>query len=85
MIRKIDSNIFSLTILKVTTFSRIRQKRQDSQGKALPYPRKCVFLHLRKPRKRVKYKITKPRKRVKSSITKARIRATTRIPRSYET
>ena len=25
MIRKIDSNIFSLTILKVTTFSRIRQ------------------------------------------------------------
>lgn len=24
MIRKIDSNIFSLTILKVTTFSRIR-------------------------------------------------------------
>ena len=27
MIRKIDSNIFSLTILKVTTFSRIRQVR----------------------------------------------------------
>ena len=26
MIRKIDSNIFSLTILKVTTFSRIRQE-----------------------------------------------------------
>ncbi|MQN17676.1 hypothetical protein F7D93_17080 [Prevotella copri] len=25
MIRKIDSNKFSLTILKVTTFSRIRQ------------------------------------------------------------
>ena len=28
MIRKIDSNIFSLTILKVTTFSRIRQFHQ---------------------------------------------------------
>ena len=27
MIRKIDSNIFSLTILKVTTFSRIRHKQ----------------------------------------------------------
>ena len=26
MIRKIDSNIFSLTILKVTTFSRIRHR-----------------------------------------------------------
>ena len=26
MIRKIDSNKFSLTILKVTTFSRIRQE-----------------------------------------------------------
>ena len=29
MIRKIDSNIFSLTILKVTTFSRIRQTDED--------------------------------------------------------
>ena len=28
MIRKIDSNIFSLTILKVTTFSRIRHRRR---------------------------------------------------------
>ena len=31
MIRKIDSNIFSLTILKVTTFSRIRHG--DVHGK----------------------------------------------------
>lgn len=61
------------------------KKRQDSLGKALPYPRKCVFLHLRKPRKRVKYEATKPRKRVKSSTLKARIRVTTSIPRSYET
>ena len=30
MIRKIDSNIFSLTILKVTTFSRIRQTKNDT-------------------------------------------------------
>ena len=29
MIRKIDSNIFSLTILKVTTFSRIRHTDDD--------------------------------------------------------
>lgn len=29
MIRKIDSNIFSLTILKVTTFSRIRQTAKN--------------------------------------------------------
>lgn len=34
MIRKIDSNIFSLTILKVTTFSRIRHTRpSQNQGK----------------------------------------------------
>ena len=31
MIRKIDSNIFSLTILKVTTFSRIRQEKGAKQ------------------------------------------------------
>ena len=30
MIRKIDSNIFSLTILKVTTFSRIRHQTKNS-------------------------------------------------------
>ena len=30
MIRKIDSNIFSLTILKVTTFSRIRHIKVGS-------------------------------------------------------
>lgn len=32
MIRKIDSNIFSLTILKVTTFSRIRHVAITSSG-----------------------------------------------------
>ena len=34
MIRKIDSNIFSLTILKVTTFSRIRQWASDTLAKS---------------------------------------------------
>ena len=29
MIRKIDSNIFSLTILKMTTFSRIRKNTKN--------------------------------------------------------
>ena len=33
MIRKIDSNIFSLTILKVTTFSRIRHLSIKKQKK----------------------------------------------------
>ena len=37
MIRKIDSNIFSLTILKVTTFSRIRQWGKMVMIKDLPF------------------------------------------------
>ena len=41
MIRKIDSNIFSLTILKLTTFSRIRQYR-------LLFQIIIVFLHRNK-------------------------------------
>ena len=35
MIRKIDSNKFSLTILKVTTFSRIRQSFFSSMDENL--------------------------------------------------
>ena len=36
MIQKIDSNKFSLTILKVTTFSRIRQVLEDSFAESFP-------------------------------------------------
>ncbi len=34
MIQKIDSNKFSLTILKVTTFSRIRQVKAEENVRA---------------------------------------------------
>ena len=45
MIRKIDSNIFSLTILKVTTFSRIRQNAPKvlAKGKYAQAVRKAAL------------------------------------------
>ena len=43
MIRKIDSNKFSLTILKVTTFSRIRQRiRQAATNTRKVRVKKCM-------------------------------------------
>jgi len=35
VIQKIDSNKFSLTILKVTTFSRIRHRKEKNNAKLL--------------------------------------------------
>ena len=46
MIRKIDSNIFSLTILKVTTFSRIRQHNRQFEQIS---PIKQCFLQVFEP------------------------------------
>ena len=62
MIQKIDSNKFSLTILKVTTFSRIRHvrgikklKKSHSPEKCVGYggdsPEKCVYLQRYSPEK----------------------------------
>ena len=50
MIRKIDSNIFSLTILKVTTFSRIRQKNMTFD---LEMHKKLLFFGLEMNKKYV--------------------------------
>ncbi|MEH2863690.1 hypothetical protein V7T12_15405 [Segatella copri] len=68
MIRKIDSNIFSLTILKVTTFSRIRQPLQNIR-KAINMLRGVVSTTVVK--EPVLTKTQKQQAFVKESLTRA--------------
>ena len=51
MIQKIDSNKFSLTILKVTTFSRIRHSPEKCVEYGGDSPEKCVYLQRYSPEK----------------------------------
>ena len=64
MIRKIDSNIFSLTILKVTTFSRIRHFSKEISIFAAIFPHKSVGNKELFPHKNVQTQISFPHKSV---------------------